>query len=187
MFSHKLPWDGLSDTAVVAQVMQKNYPGSRNHCSNCAEVDMSDETWCLLESCWTIYANIRPGLPQIREDIMVLKKAHDVSVTHDISRPQLLRRADMSRKLVGRKESSKFASHPSASDMFSNVPSASASGRVAPLRYRYLGRPGPIYGRSSPYNPGPRSGRDRISARVPAPYRMFLPIIRCSCTYINHR
>jgi hypothetical protein len=143
---------------------------------------MSDEAWCLLESCWTTYANIRPDLPHIREGITTLKKAHDISATHDISRPQPLRQVVMSRKPVRRKQPSTFSSHPSASDMFSDVPSA--SGRVAPLRYRYLGRPVPVHRRPSPYNPS--SGRDSISARVTGPQCTLVMTIRYNSAYINH-
>jgi hypothetical protein len=156
MFSHKLPWHGLSDPAVGIQVLQGAFPGSRSDCNNCLSVYMSDEAWYLLESCWKINVRLRPNLLYVREFIGMLKKSHDTRAVDDYT-PRPLISTSASSKSVIKPDSvpTLFASHLSSSlsNMSSTLPPA--SGRVTSLRHRHSARAVPVLGRPLPYHSRP--------------------------------
>jgi hypothetical protein len=151
MFSQKLPWDGLSDTAVVAQVMQQIHPGSRNNCSDCAGVHMSDEVWYLLKSCWAIDASLRPDLPHIRDTIILLKISHDMNAlggdSHSRSSGSGSSSAESTIKVVPT-----IKSHPPLLFELSSSLQP-ALGRTPIVRQRRKDRVRPVTKRPSPYGP----------------------------------
>jgi serine/threonine protein kinase len=53
MFSHKLPWDGLSDPAVYRRAGRKSLPGSRLDCNTPCGMSIPDEAWRLVQACWS--------------------------------------------------------------------------------------------------------------------------------------
>jgi hypothetical protein len=75
MFSHKLPWNGLSDLAVYTQVMRGSLPGLRLDCTTPSGMSIPDEAWRLVEACWSIDAGLRPDLPHIQKIVAMLKES----------------------------------------------------------------------------------------------------------------
>jgi hypothetical protein len=149
MFSHKLPWDRLPDPAVCMKVLQGAFPGSRSDCSSHPSVHMSDEAWCLLESCWTIDASRRPNLPHIRDTILVLKISHDMnSITGDSHSRSLGSGSSSSESTT--KVVPTIESHPPSLFEFSSSLQP-ASGRTPFVRHRRKDRGGPVTRRPSPY------------------------------------
>jgi hypothetical protein len=84
MFAQKIPWQGLSDIALFNQVCKGARP-SRSDCSGRSGVEMSDDAWNLMDSCWTGDASLRPDLSHVRDAIAMLKECHDMSSKSDIS------------------------------------------------------------------------------------------------------
>jgi hypothetical protein len=79
MFSHKLPWDGLSDPAVYRRAGLKSLPGSRLDCNTPCGMSVPDEAWRLVEACWSD-AGLRPDLPHIQMIIAMLKESPVTSI-----------------------------------------------------------------------------------------------------------
>jgi hypothetical protein len=146
MFSHKLPWDGLPDATVCTKVIQAAFPGSRSDCSSHPSVHMSDEAWCLLESCWKIDTSHRPSLPHIRDIILILKMFHNLSTISGDNDSQSHGPSDSSIQALREVES--------VPTLFSPLPPA--SGRIASVRHGHAAQAGREYGRPSPYSLRPR-------------------------------
>jgi hypothetical protein len=169
MFSHKLPWHGLSDPAVGIQVLQGAFPGSRNDCNIHPSVHTSNEAWCLLESCWKIDASYRPSLPHIQDTILVLKIFHDLSTMSGDNDSQPHGPSDSSIQAPREVES--------VPTLFSPLPPA--SGRIASVRHGHAAQAGRDYGRPSPYSLRPR----RVQPTGPAPLH---PATRLPTSTLRH-
>jgi hypothetical protein len=137
MFSQKMPWDGMKDTAVIARVMQGARPATRPELGDCSEVEMSEEAWQLVESCWKVDANLRPDLLYIHHVLTTLKEVHDMSVTSNTIISLSPEGDDPSMESASKTSSAPtlFVSHTSPSpNLFSQT--LSNPQHVASLRHR---------------------------------------------------
>jgi hypothetical protein len=145
MFSGKVPWSGITGTAVSMKVQRGERP-KRSDCNRCLGVEMPDEVWTLLDKCWAHEIARRPGMHDIQEKMTRLREAHDQQVINNIEIDDPLPEEAPSAPV--RDNTPPPPLNPTLDSLFDSPPLPPASGRVLVPRRSRL-HLGPLAGKPS--------------------------------------
>jgi hypothetical protein len=137
MFARKMPWHGLEEMALALKVVRGVRP-ARSDCNDCPGVEMLDDVWHLLESCWGSEAGHRPNMQTIRKEIAIINAEHAMRENAEVTVAQ--QEAAANGHSSDQADEVSFSSAPNLFSLDSPPPQLSASAYLTPAFRRHRAR-----------------------------------------------